>query len=135
MSYLASTSLLNDIAQLRAITSAPIINNSCLISGIPPAAIKALITANGNEKIVCENFISLKMVKSLKSLLCSCFTVSSLFLMLFMMNIGLHGLINVYNMMIYCYTTGMITCMEKFTNIFGTFCPTIRTKLSIISFI
>ncbi len=62
ISYLASTSRLNDIAQLRAITSAPIINKSCLISGIPPAAIKALITANGNEKIVCENLINLKMV-------------------------------------------------------------------------
>jgi hypothetical protein len=29
------------------------------VPGRPSAAIKALITANGKEKIVCENFISL----------------------------------------------------------------------------
>jgi len=62
MSYLASTSLLKVIAQLRAITSAPSINKSCLVAGKPFAAIKALITANGKEKIVCENFISFRMV-------------------------------------------------------------------------
>ena len=94
MSYLASTSLLNDIAQLRAITSAPIINNSRLISGIPPAAIKALITANGNEKIVCENFISLKMVKSLKSLLCSGSITFSSFLILCMVNTVMYSFKN-----------------------------------------
>ncbi len=84
ISYLASTSLLNDIAQLRAITSAPIINKSCLISGIPPAAIKALITAKGNEKIVCENFINLKMVQNLINLFCSGSTLFSSILTLFM---------------------------------------------------
>ena len=90
---MASTSLLNDIAQLRAITSAPIINKSFLISGIPPAAIKALITANGNEKIVCENFINLKIVQNFKSLLCSGFTQFSSVLALFMANISLLGFV------------------------------------------
>ncbi len=62
MSYLASTSLLNDIAQLRAMINAPIIKRIWLKLGDPFAAMKALITANGNEKIVCENFINLKIV-------------------------------------------------------------------------
>ena len=61
MSYLASTSLLNDIAQLRAMINAPIIKRIWLKLGDPFAAMKALITANGNEKIVCENFINLKI--------------------------------------------------------------------------
>jgi hypothetical protein len=61
MSYLASTSLLNDIAQLRAMINAPIIKRILLKLGDPFAAMKALITANGNEKIVCENFINLKI--------------------------------------------------------------------------
>jgi hypothetical protein len=71
MSYLASTSLLKDIAQLRAITSAPNINKSCLVLGKPSAAINALITANGKEKIVCENFISFRIEKNLMNMFCS----------------------------------------------------------------
>jgi len=101
MSYLASTSLLKDIAQLRAITSAPIINKSCLISGSPPAAIKALITAKGNEKIVCENLINLKMVQNLKNLLCSGFTIFSSVFVLFMVKIRLQGFANDYYALIY----------------------------------
>ncbi len=68
MSYLASTSLLNDIAQLRAMINAPIIKRICLKLGNPFAAIKALITANGNEKIVCENFINLKIEYNFSSI-------------------------------------------------------------------
>ncbi len=64
MSYLTSTSLLKDIAQLRAITNAPNIKRSFPVSGIPPVAMNALITAKGNENIVCENLIKLKMVES-----------------------------------------------------------------------
>jgi hypothetical protein len=41
--------------------NAPIIKRILLKLGDPFAAMKALITANGNEKIVCENFINLKI--------------------------------------------------------------------------
>jgi hypothetical protein len=48
--------------------NAPIIKRIWLKLGDPFAAIKALITANGNEKIVCENFINLKIEYSFCSI-------------------------------------------------------------------
>jgi hypothetical protein len=48
--------------------NAPIIKRIWRKPGNPFAAMKALITANGNEKIVCENFINLKIEYNLCSI-------------------------------------------------------------------
>jgi len=38
------------------------INNNCFMPGTPPAARNALITAKGNENMVCENLIRFNRV-------------------------------------------------------------------------
>ncbi len=50
------------MAALRAVTSAAMINNNCFVPGMPPAARNALITAKGNENMVCENLIRFNRV-------------------------------------------------------------------------
>ena len=59
----ASATRLNAIAQLRAPTMATSIQPRTPHGGTPPAAKKALMTANGSAKTVCSNLIISRMMR------------------------------------------------------------------------